>query len=94
MKDYHLEYGYNLNLNGEGCFGIEAKRTKLNGIATLFEFENDSNFEPYDISLHLDDVFYYILVLPDLIENSSFCKRVHEMFVNILNGERRKENFG
>lgn len=92
MNNYHLEYSYNLDLNGEGCFGIEAKRTKLNGIATLFEFENDSDFEPYDINLHLDDIFYYVLVLPDSIENSSFCKSVHKMFVNILNGKGGKEN--
>ncbi|HIF7076044.1 TPA: hypothetical protein ACX4A7_004643, partial [Salmonella enterica] len=58
MQNYHLENGYNLDLDGEGCFCIEAKSTKLNGIATLFEIDNDSSFEPYDINLHFDNVFY------------------------------------
>lgn len=89
MRDYHLNYGYNLNLNGEGCFLIEAKSTKLNGIATLFEFDSASDFEPYDINLHFNKVFYYVLVLPDLIENSKFCQDIHNLFINILD---RQEN--
>ncbi len=85
MQDYHLENGYNLDINGEGCFGVEAKNTTLNGIATLFEFDNDSDFEPYDINLHFDNVFYYVLVLPEAIENSNFCQNIYNLFINILN---------
>jgi hypothetical protein len=88
MQDSHLENGYNLDINGEGCFGIEAKNTTLNGIATLFEFDNDSDFEPYDINLHFDNVFYYVLVLPELIENSVFCQNIHNLFVNILHEKK------
>ncbi|EOW7639072.1 hypothetical protein ACO0LQ_004241 [Salmonella enterica] len=88
MKNYHLEQGYNLDLDGEGCFCIEAKNTKLNGIATLFEFDNDSDFEPYDINLHFDNVFYYVLILPDLIENSNFCQDIHSLFINILDEKK------
>ena len=84
MEDYHLENGYNLDLNGEGCFGIEAKKTTLNGIATLFEFDNDSDFEPYDINLSFDSVFYYVLVLPELTENSMFCRNIHDLFSDVL----------
>lgn len=84
MKNSHLENGYNLDVDGEGCFCIEAKNTKLNGIATLFEFDNDSDFEPYDINLHFDNVYYYVLILPDLIDNSDFCQSIHSLFINIL----------
>ncbi|OCG18944.1 hypothetical protein A9G24_11955 [Gilliamella sp. App6-5] len=91
MQNYHLEYGYNLDINGEGCFCIEAKSTKLHGTATLFKFDNDSDFEPYDINLHFQHVFYYVLVLPDLIENSRFCQNMHRLFTNILN-EKKMEN--
>ncbi|ECP1342160.1 hypothetical protein FUT32_22920, partial [Salmonella enterica subsp. enterica] len=76
------------DLDGEGCFCIEAKSTKLNGIATLFEIDNDSNFEPYDINLHFDNVFYYVLILPDLIENSDFCHNIHNLFINILDEKK------
>lgn len=84
MRDYHENHGYNLDLQGEGCFLIEAKSTQLNGIATLFEVDNASDFEPYDINLQFNQVFYYVLVLPDLIENSKFCHDIHSMFIKIL----------
>lgn len=84
MLNSHLENGYNLEFGGEGCFCVEAKSAKLNGIATLFEFENDSDFEPYDINLHFNNIFYYVLILPDFIENSEFCQCIHNIFINAL----------
>lgn len=84
MRRYHLENGYNLDIQGEGCFLIEAKSTVLRGIASLFEFNNESDFEPYDINLHFNEAFYYVLVLPDLIENSKFCENIHNLFISIL----------
>ena len=88
MLNYHLENGYNLDIDGKGCFCIEAKPTKLNGIATLIEFDNNSNFEPFDINLHFDHVFYYVLTLPDFIENSVFCQQLHDLFVSILDEQK------
>lgn len=80
MIHMHNECGYNLNMNGEGCFSIEAKRTKLHGMANLFEFEGEKNFEPYDINLRMDDVFYYMLLLPSEIDKSIFCRSIYEKF--------------
>ena len=57
MLRYHEENGYNTDLNGEGVFFIEAKKTKLIGIATLFEFEGVTNFDPYDINLAFNNVY-------------------------------------
>lgn len=86
MLKTHLEQGYNLGATGEGCFGVEAKPAALNGIATLFEFEGDSDFEPYDINLRFNRIFYYVLVLPDSVDESDFCRRIHTMFSETLMG--------
>ena len=45
MLDYHHEHGYNTDINGEGCFNIEYRQVSLDGIATLYEFEQKSDFE-------------------------------------------------
>ncbi|MEN7547380.1 hypothetical protein AAG747_05650 [Rapidithrix thailandica] len=84
MLDYQLEHGYNTDLHDQGCFSVEAKLTKLKGIATLFEFEGRSNFEPLDINLMLHIVYYYNLVIPDFIEDSVFSKKIHNIFSEIL----------
>lgn len=84
MLDFHLENGYNTSMNNEGCFSIEAKIVKLDGIATLFEFDGIADFEPYDINLVFGKTFYYVLTVPDLIENSTFSKKIHHLFHDIL----------
>lgn len=84
MLNYHLEKGYNLDIGGEGCFCIEAKSATLNGAATLFEFENDSDFEPYDINLRFNHIYYYVLILPDFIDSADFCQKIYNLFVNVL----------
>lgn len=84
MLAHHEEVGYNLDIDNQGCFCIEAKIANLHGIATLFEFESKSNFEPYDINLLLDNIFYYVLVLPDFIDKSTFCLDIHNFFVSHL----------
>ncbi|HEY8957346.1 hypothetical protein [Chitinophaga sp.] len=86
MLEYHLENGYNTELNGEGCFSLEAKTVKLDGIATLFEFEGASDFEPYDINLVFSRIYYYVLTVPDFIEESEFSKKIHAMFHQVLSG--------
>jgi len=57
---------------------------KLHGSASLFKFDESFDFDPYRIDLLLDNIFYYFLVLPDLIEESVFCKEVHELFVRSI----------
>lgn len=84
MLNHHLENGYNIDIDDEGCFSIEGKKTKLHGIATLIEFENESNFDPYNVNLTLNDVFYYVLTLPRFIEDSQFSLNIHNRFVRML----------
>ncbi|WP_323869438.1 hypothetical protein [Xenorhabdus szentirmaii] len=84
MLEHHLEVGYNTDIDGQGCFCIEARIVNLHGIASLFEFETQSDFEPYDINLLLDNVFYYVLVIPDFIENSTFCFKIHRFLSMLL----------
>jgi hypothetical protein len=87
MLHYHDEKGYNTELNGEGCFGIEAKKTKLIGIATLFEFEGVTNFDPHDINLAFKHVYYYLLTIPHIIEEDEFSRKIHQSVLNILTAD-------
>jgi hypothetical protein len=84
MRRYHDDKGYNTELNGEGCFYIEGKNAKLNGIATLFEFEGKSDFEPFDINLAFTQVYYYVLTVPHIVEDDEFSRKIHHAVQNIL----------
>ena len=84
MLAHHDDNGYNTDLNGEGCFFIEAKKTKLIGIAKLFEFEGKSDFNPIDINLALTHVYYYLLTVPHIIEVDEFSKKIHNSVQSIL----------
>lgn len=84
MLDYHLENGFNTDLNSQGCFSVEAKNVNLHGIASLFEYEGRSDFEPYDINLALNNIYYYVLIVPDFIGRSDFSKHIHGIFNCIL----------
>ena len=84
MVQYHDEKGYNTELNGEGCFFIEAKEAKLIGIAKLFEFEGKSDFHPIDINLALTHVYYYLLTVPHIIEDDEFSRKIHHTLQGIL----------
>jgi len=84
MLEHHDDNGYNTDFNGEGCFYIEAKKTKLIGIAKLFEFEGKSDFNPIDINLALTQVYYYLLTVPHIIEEDEFSKRIHHSVRDML----------
>lgn len=84
MLNHHLDVGYNTDLGGQGCFCVEAKVVNLHGIASLFEFESKSDFEPYDINLILDNIFYYVLIIPNFIEKSYFCAQIHQLLIDVI----------
>ncbi len=85
MFEHHLNNGYNIDMDGMGCFSVEAKNADLHGLATLFEYEDKSDFEPYDINLNFNNIFYYVLVLPEIVESSKFCLTLYNEFKKILN---------
>ncbi len=84
MYDRHLKNGYNTDMNGEGCFSVEAKRTKIDGVATLNKFAGVANFDPFDINLVFNNVFYYTLIVPHPVEDSPFSKQIFDQFHKIL----------
>lgn len=88
MRNAHLQQGYHLNKRGEGCFGIEGKKVKMNQVANLHKFDGLSDFEPYDIHLVFKQAYYYLLVLPEPVETSPFSKMVFELFLDVLNNQR------
>ena len=87
MYDYHLEQGYNIDLDGKGCFAVEAKETSLNGSASLYEFKGKSDFEPQPIQLSIQQIYHYRLILPAVIESSSFSQKIYDLFTHILNNQ-------
>ena len=84
MWEYHLEHGYNVDLNGEGCFYINAKMVSLNGKASLYELNGRSNFDPTDTFFVFSKVPYYVLTVPYDIEEDPFSKKIYTDFYNIL----------
>jgi hypothetical protein len=84
MLEYHLENGYNVDLGGKGCFCIEQKLVKLDGVASLFEFEGNTDFIPFDVNMYFDDICYLCLVLPEPKEESTFCLDIHTGLRNVI----------
>lgn len=84
MLQHHEDKGYNTELGGEGCFYLEAKIATLDGIATLFEFEGESNFQPMDINLAFSKSNYYVLTIPHFKDDDIFSKKIHDTLRNIL----------
>jgi hypothetical protein len=84
MWEHHLENGYNTDFEGKGCFSVESKLTRLNGISTLSEFDGNSDFEPIDINLTFTEVYYYVLTVPHFIEDDEFSKNIMNSFREIL----------
>ena len=93
MFEHHLEEGYNIDMDGEGCFMIQAKKAQFRGRANLFDVvEDDSNIKcaPHDIDLRFNSLFYYCLVLPEEPECSSFSQKIRGFLISILDDENNK----
>ncbi|MFQ1013526.1 hypothetical protein ACFX2U_11900, partial [Gilliamella apicola] len=93
MFEHHLEEGYNIDMDGEGCFMIQAKKAQFRGRANLFDVvEDDSNIKcaPHDIDLRFNSLFYYFLVLPEEPECSSFSQKIRGFLISILDDENDK----
>ena len=92
MFEHHLEEGYNIDMDGEGCFMIQAKKAQFRGRATLFEFDDkpiDDDFT-YDIDLRFNSLYYYCFVLPEEPECSSFSQKIRGFLISILDDENDK----
>ena len=93
MFEHHLEEGYNIDRDGEGCFMIQAKKAQFRGRANLFDVvEDDSNIKcaPHDIDLRFNSLFYYCLLLPEEPECSSFSQKIRGFLISILDDENDK----
>jgi len=84
MWEYHLNHGYNVDLNGEGCFYVDAKMVSLKGKASLYELNGFSNFDPTDTYLIFSKVPYYVLTVPHDINDDPFSKKIHDDFYSLL----------
>ncbi|CAA9199127.1 hypothetical protein FLACOL7796_02553 [Flavobacterium collinsii] len=79
-----MSNGYNNDINTEGCFSVQAKVTNLNGVASLFEFDGVRDFNPQEINLVFDELFYYVLIVPNSINECSFSSKINEIFNNVI----------
>jgi len=84
MLKHYDENGYSLDINGQGCFCIEARNANLYCTASLYEFDDKSGPDPYPANLAFENIFHYFLVLPDFIEESEFCKLIFDSFVKTI----------
>jgi len=87
MLEYHEENGYNLDINGQGCFCIEARNVNLYGTASIsYEFneKKKSNSDPHYANLIFENVCYYFMIIPEIIDESEFCKEIYDCFVKTI----------
>lgn len=88
MDDFHEENGYALNEDGEGCFMFGARWSPF--------FQSDVHIEniirpvhlvpsgPHDSTIVLAHPTCYTLVLPTLLEESDFSKKIQAFLIDSL----------
>lgn len=84
MQDLHDELGYNTNLNGKGCFCIEARDVKFNGSAHLIDVNGETDFTLKKVNLCFENATHYFLTLPSSPEDNEFSKKIYHSFSDIL----------
>ncbi|WP_164162022.1 hypothetical protein [Stenotrophomonas maltophilia] len=99
MLDHHLDVGFNVDRAGRGCVGIEVDEVDFYARLSLFEFEGESDFDPYDVGMMLSGVLHVTVVLPAATEENTFCSQVlsdieklTKMPVDTSRHERLKEH--
>lgn len=90
-KKTYNEYkknGYAVHERGEGCFVIMAKRIdrlEYNvEVTNKIEDDVEEAIDPYTTVLILRNMWNYTLVLPSVIEDSDYCKRVYDVAMDML----------
>ena len=95
MNRFHDKNGYALDTNGEGCFMLMGEAKDVLSIAiTVKEQVHYKGFgatEAYDSKLIGSNIWEYTLVLPDIIEENSFCKYIMDSLVKSIE-DSAKEN--
>lgn len=94
MLDFHDENGFALDENGEGCiYLIASKYPQINkDLRSIIKNKSNKIECIYKYNLVLYDCWQYTLVLPATIEDSEFCKLIHEEFLSILNSGNQKKS--
>ena len=89
MLEFHDENGFELDENGEGCiYLISSKYSKINeDLSSIIKNKLNEIECIYKYNIVLNDCWQYTLVLPATIEDSKFCKLVHEELLSILNSK-------
>lgn len=76
MLDHHLDAGFNVDRAGRGCVGIEMDEVDVYARLSLFEFEGESDFDPYDVGMMLSGVLHVTVVLPATTQENMFSSQV------------------
>jgi len=88
MNQQHEDLGYTLNIDGEGCFMLSARRIDfLQGDIHIINWKTPvkmANIEPYDAHLSLLNAWEYTLVLPGQVTESKFLTDLHLGFMSVL----------
>ncbi|NHZ43529.1 hypothetical protein [Massilia aquatica] len=88
MDDFHEENGYALNEEGEGCFMFGAQWSPFFQsdihIASIIRPAHLMSSCPHDSTIILANATCYTLVLPTLLEESNFSKKIHAFLIDSL----------
>ncbi|HEY6253486.1 MAG TPA: hypothetical protein VI685_26305 [Candidatus Angelobacter sp.] len=95
MYHFNEEHGASLNENGEGCFMLLAGHESLLQadvqISNVYLNGAHYNVAPHDAKLILINRWEYTLVLPALIEESEFARKIHEYLMETISDVCRGE---
>ena len=88
MGRFQDENGYALDENGEGCFMLIAVRYGIFDsharIGKILHPAHQEGVGTHEVRLFFRNAWSYTLVLPALIDESPFSKRIHDLLMDSL----------
>ncbi|NIA00672.1 hypothetical protein [Massilia sp. CCM 8734] len=88
MDDFQDKNGYALNEDGEGCFMFFAcSKSFFHGdvhISNILGSADLMSTDPHNSTIFLANPTRYTLVLPTLLEESEFSKKIHTFLIDSL----------
>ncbi|MEH0157095.1 hypothetical protein V6R21_23440 [Limibacter armeniacum] len=82
MLTEHDEYGFNSRINKQGCIYFIAVRKKHIDLKVNIIEEVNSNVEPYESQILLNDAWQYTLVTPEEIDKEGFSQEIFRKLID------------
>lgn len=83
MYQYHLENGYNVDLNNKGCFYIYSGKEKLQeSFVVADSYDEESKYFTQTVHMLFDNSYYYVITLPGILKKMSSLKIFSRKYVS------------